>query len=217
MVKKEYLDNSLIYLKENKTTVIYVYLYFLVLSLINTKVTTILEPGENLALLFAFLIELVQMIGSVLIIREFFYDRDKALLSKFWQAICDAPLFLFYNFVVALNLLMGLVLFVLPAFYFTPRVYFAPYISIVAGTISDDDRSYVEWSKEITKNKLRIVLLFIILFHFLPLGIFAPFSWLELGQYEDFVRYGICPVETFLSLFAELIFIQFFKDLINNN
>jgi hypothetical protein len=203
------------FIKENKKPVIFLYIYFLILALFNTVITWSLVPGDTITTLFAFLMELVQMIGAVYLLREVFFTKEDSVMRKIWQAICDTPLFLFYNIVVGLHLLFGLILLVIPGFYFLSKVYFAPYLSIVGDQFAEHDKSYVEWSKELTKNNIAVVLFYIIVFNFLPMLLFAPLAWVKLGSIEKLVQLGICPLETALIIFGEVVFIHFFKDILD--
>jgi hypothetical protein len=214
------INQALNYFKANKTLVIIIYFYFLALAVINTMVTWSLIPGETTATFFAFLMEIFQMVGAIILLRHIFTENENktGVGTMIWDALCEAPLFVFYNIVVGLYFVFGLIFLIVPGFYLMARYYFAPYLCVVEDLLSknsdDNDKSYMSWSKELTNDKVWMVLAYIIIFNIIPMGLFAPLAWIELGSYEKFVQIGICPFETIAIIFGELVLIHFFKDLL---
>lgn len=214
-------DQAITYIKTNPIFVLTIYFYLLVVSFVNTFVSQSLTPGETTATFFAFLMELLTILAGVTLLRHIFLigkKSDVGFFSVVWQGVCEAPLFVFYNIVVGLYFLFGLILIIIPGFYFLSQFYFAPYLCAVDDLIDQRDESgYMDRSKRLTANRLVLVLFFILLFNFLPMGLFAPLAWIEVVGYEQMIKFGVLPLETGMILFAELIFIYFFKGLLKTS
>jgi hypothetical protein len=165
----------------------------------------------------------VQFLVGILTIWNFCYlvqvtnqlkhKKEVEFIDQVLDATYDSFTFLLYSLLYVLTIIVGLLFFILPAFYLLIFHYFAPFASILEPDVNKGDDSYLSFSRKIIKPYWGQVVGFFIITIVLNLLISVIVAIPFLSEVRIVLSVILSPVEAALLLVSDLLGISLFQHL----
>jgi hypothetical protein len=134
-------------------------------------------------------------------------ESEDHILQELTTAMWSAPTYILVSMVHGFLFLIGLVLLVLPGFYFFFAFYFAPLVAII-----DEDKSSFKYSRELFHARTGFVIKGVLVIGLMSLFFVLQSVFMrELGQ--EWIELLLNILGSFISLFVQLLTLCTYKEL----